>query len=178
MSLTHIPQTGRMKRTSNGCLLLHGFQWSILTLRIPVASQTDDSTTPNTVWQWHTSQYTRQHIWTRLWENISQTLLLAAYVLVFCFLNCMSCFARILHPSWLPSFANFLISSSWNRDNAFSLTFRGPCIISIFWYVSEKMQGYTVYLFLETALHVSGGTSTHHQEHIEQYLQHLALVKP
>jgi len=27
------------------------------------------------------------------------------------------------------------------------------------------MQRYTVYLYLETALHVSGGTSTHHQEH-------------
>jgi hypothetical protein len=26
------------------------------------------------------------------------------------------------------------------------------------------MQRYTVYLYLETALHVSGGTSTHHQE--------------
>ena len=33
-------------------------------------------------------------------------------------------------------------------------------------------------LFLETALLVSGGTSTHHQEHIQLYLQHLALVKP
>jgi hypothetical protein len=28
------------------------------------------------------------------------------------------------------------------------------------------MQRYTVYLYLETALHVSGGTSTHHQERI------------
>ena len=40
------------------------------------------------------------------------------------------------------------------------------------------MQRYTVYLFLETALHVSGGTPTHHQEHIQLYLQHLSLVKP
>jgi hypothetical protein len=29
------------------------------------------------------------------------------------------------------------------------------------------MQCYTVYLYLETALHVSGGTSTHHQERIK-----------
>jgi hypothetical protein len=36
----------------------------------------------------------------------------------------------------------------------------------------------TVYLYLETALHVSGGTSTHHQERIQLYLQHLALVTP
>ena len=44
--------------------------------------------------------------------------------------------------------------------------------------MSNKTQRYTVYLFLETALHVSGGTSTHHQEHIQLYLQHLALVRP
>ena len=35
------------------------------------------------------------------------------------------------------------------------------------------MQLYTVYLYLETALHVSGGTSTHYQERIQLYLQHL-----
>ena len=39
------------------------------------------------------------------------------------------------------------------------------------------MQRYTVHLFLETALHVSGGIPTHHQEHMQLYLQHLALVK-
>ena len=33
-------------------------------------------------------------------------------------------------------------------------------------YKSNKMQRYTVYLSLETALYVSGGISTHHQEHI------------
>jgi hypothetical protein len=46
------------------------------------------------------------------------------------------------------------------------LTFVGPCIVSIFQYtcISNKMQRYIVYLYLETALHVSGGTSTHHQE--------------
>ena len=40
------------------------------------------------------------------------------------------------------------------------------------------MQHNTVYLYLEIALHVSGGVSTHHQEHTQFYLQHLALVKP
>jgi len=30
--------------------------------------------------------------------------------------------------------------------------------------------------YLETALHVSGGTSTHHQERKQLYLQHLVLV--
>jgi hypothetical protein len=38
------------------------------------------------------------------------------------------------------------------------------------------MQCYTVYLYLETALHVSGGTSTYHQERIQLYLQHLVFV--
>ena len=40
------------------------------------------------------------------------------------------------------------------------------------------MQHYTVYLYLETVLHVSGGTSTHHQERIQLYLQHLVFVAP
>jgi len=39
------------------------------------------------------------------------------------------------------------------------------------------MQNYTVYLFLETVLHASGGIFTNHQEHIQLYLQHLAVVK-
>jgi hypothetical protein len=32
--------------------------------------------------------------------------------------------------------------------------------------------------YLETALHVSGGTTTHHQGHIQPYLQHLVFVTP
>ena len=39
------------------------------------------------------------------------------------------------------------------------------------------MQRYTVYLYLETALHVLGGISTHHQEHTQLYLQYQVLVK-
>ena len=58
------------------------------------------------------------------------------------------------------------------------LTFMGPCIVRIFQYISNKMQRYTVYLYLETALHVSGGISTHHQERIQLYLQHLVSVTP
>jgi hypothetical protein len=54
------------------------------------------------------------------------------------------------------------------------LTFMDKCIVS----VSNKMQRYTVYSYLETALHVSGGTSTHHQECIQLYLQHLLFVTP
>jgi hypothetical protein len=39
------------------------------------------------------------------------------------------------------------------------------------------MQSYTVY-YLETALYVLGGTSTHHQERKQLYLQHLVIVTP
>jgi len=32
--------------------------------------------------------------------------------------------------------------------------------------------------YLETALHVLGGTSTHHQQRIQLYLQHLVFATP
>jgi hypothetical protein len=50
------------------------------------------------------------------------------------------------------------------------------CIVNIFQYISNEMQRYTFYLYLETALHISGGTSTHHQERKQLYLQHLVFV--
>jgi hypothetical protein len=34
------------------------------------------------------------------------------------------------------------------------------------------------FIFLEIALHVSDGTTTHHQERKELYLQHLVFVTP
>jgi len=58
------------------------------------------------------------------------------------------------------------------------LKFMGPCILSIFQYISNKMQRFTVYLYLETALHVSRGTFTHHQKRIQLYLQHMIFVTP
>jgi hypothetical protein len=54
------------------------------------------------------------------------------------------------------------------------LKFTGKCIVSI----SNKMQRYKVYLYLGNALHISGGTSTHHQEHVQLYLQYLVFVTP
>ena len=50
-----------------------------------------------------------------------------------------------------------------------------PTVLHIFQYISKKMQRYTVYLYLETALHISGGTTIHHQERKQLYLQHLEL---
>jgi hypothetical protein len=56
----------------------------------------------------------------------------------------------------------------------------GPCILSIFQCtcISNKMQRYTVYLYLETAVHFSGGTPIHYQKRIQPYLQHLVFVTP
>jgi hypothetical protein len=34
------------------------------------------------------------------------------------------------------------------------------------------------FFYLETALHVSGGTSTHHQKGKQLYLQHLVFITP
>jgi hypothetical protein len=45
-------------------------------------------------------------------------------------------------------------------------------------YISNKMQLCTVYLYLETVVHVSVGTSTHHQERLQLYLQRLVFVTP
>jgi hypothetical protein len=56
------------------------------------------------------------------------------------------------------------------------LTFMGTRIVSIFQYIFNKMQRYTAYSYMETVLHVSGDTSTHHQECIQLYLQHLVFV--
>jgi hypothetical protein len=53
-----------------------------------------------------------------------------------------------------------------------------PCIANIFQYISNNMQLHTIYLYLETALYISGDTSTHHQERIKLYLQHVLLVTP
>jgi hypothetical protein len=44
--------------------------------------------------------------------------------------------------------------------------------------MSNKMQRHTIYLYLETALHVLSGTFTHHQERKQLYLEHLVFVTP
>ena len=56
------------------------------------------------------------------------------------------------------------------------------CLYSI-WYLSHRycylaLAAICSLLYLETVLHVSGGTSTHHQERIQLYLQHLVFVTP
>jgi hypothetical protein len=59
---------------------------------------------------------------------------------------------------------SFLVINVCNQENILC----SPCMFQC---ISNKMQLYKVYLCLETALHVSGGTFTHHQERKQLYLQ-------
>jgi hypothetical protein len=43
-------------------------------------------------------------------------------------------------------------------------------------YIQQDATSHTLYL--ETALHVSGGRATHHQERIQLYVQHPVFVTP
>jgi len=48
---------------------------------------------------------------------------------------------------------------------------------SILIYIQQDATLYCLF-YLDTALHVSGDTSTHHQEYKQLYLQHLVFVTP
>jgi hypothetical protein len=58
----------------------------------------------------------------------------------------------------------------------------------VHWKVINQLTGIPIYIqqdatlhslfYMETALHVSGGTTSHHQERIQLYLQHLVFVTP
>ena len=49
--------------------------------------------------------------------------------------------------------------------------------IIILIYIQQDVTLHSLF-YLETALHVSGGTTTHHQEHKQLYLQYLVSVTP
>ena len=57
------------------------------------------------------------------------------------------------------------------------LTVMGACIVIIFQYISNKMQRYTVHLYLETALHVRVVLPPIIRS-AYNYLQHLVFVTP
>jgi len=62
-----------------------------------------------------------------------------------------------------PNLAHFLnVHGSVHRNN-----------IPI--YIQQDATLYSLF-YLETALHISGGTTTHHQERKQLYLQHLVFV--
>ena len=50
---------------------------------------------------------------------------------------------------------------------------------ALYMYICPTRCNVTQFIFyLETALHVSGGTTTHHQERKQLYLYHLVFVTP
>jgi hypothetical protein len=49
--------------------------------------------------------------------------------------------------------------------------------IHIYLYIQQDATLHSLF-YLETALHVSGGMTTHHQERKQLYLQHLVFVRP
>ena len=58
----------------------------------------------------------------------------------------------------------------------FNLHGSGPCIVIIILIYIKRDATLHSLFYLETALHVSGGTSTHLQERKQLYLQHLVFV--
>jgi hypothetical protein len=44
------------------------------------------------------------------------------------------------------------------------LTFLGPCIVNVFLSATNEMQRYTILFIVVSAVHVSSGSSAHHQE--------------
>jgi hypothetical protein len=72
------------------------------------------------------------------------------------------------------------VTTPWRNTRFFLLTF---CNVSdgsvhlknILIYVQQDATLHSLF-YLETALHVSGGTTTHHQERKQLYLQHLVFV--
>jgi hypothetical protein len=54
---------------------------------------------------------------------------------------------------------------------------RAPNSIPVYSYIQQDATLHSLF-YLENALHVSGGSSTHHQELIQLYLQNLVFVTP
>jgi len=63
------------------------------------------------------------------------------------------------------------------KVNNIMLKYASYVISSILIYIQQDAKLHTLF-YLETALHISGGTSTHHQERRQLYLQHLVFVTP
>jgi len=65
-----------------------------------------------------------------------------------------------------------------NRNYCILLNVHGSVHhINILIYIQQEATLHSLF-YLETALHVSGGTITHHQKRKQLYLQHLVFVTP
>jgi len=66
-----------------------------------------------------------------------------------------------------------LITAVSNEFNVYGSVHR----INIRIYIQQDATLHSLF-YLKIALHVSGGTTTHHQERKQLYLQHLVFVRP
>jgi hypothetical protein len=76
--------------------------------------------------------------------------------------------SRILH---------FVRDPAKHSGNKISLIPPANKYICILIYIQQDATLHRLF-YPETALHISGGTTTHHQERIQLYLQHLVFVRP
>jgi len=67
------------------------------------------------------------------------------------------------------------LAEKWEQHEIFWCENKIKYIILI--YIQQDATLHSLF-YLETALHVSGGTTTHHQERKQLYLQHLLFVRP
>jgi len=70
----------------------------------------------------------------------------------------------VYYHQYYPTFFLFNVHGSVHRNN-------------ILIYIQQDATLHSLF-YLETALHVSDGTITHHQERKQLYLQHLVFVTP
>jgi len=100
--------------------------------------------------------------------------------------NCSTCFGWCYHPS---SAAQTTVSTAsgicntviaicrYRRRVGTGLSVLWVAYVYILIYIQQGATLHTLF-YLETALHVSGGTIIHHQDHKQLYLQHLVFVTP
>jgi hypothetical protein len=66
-----------------------------------------------------------------------------------------------------------LVQTITDKFNLHGLAHRKNILI----YIQQDATLHSLF-YLETALHISGGTITHHQKRKQLYLQHLAFIRP
>jgi len=78
-----------------------------------------------------------------------------------------------MFPISRRGFPSLALLSIWEHQRADE----DECEYSILIYVQQDKTLHNLF-YLETALHVSGGTTTHNQERKQLYLQHLVFATP
>jgi hypothetical protein len=79
-----------------------------------------------------------------------------------------------LQPFKLRIKSHLTFASVIRRSNIYGYVHRGYIPI----YIQQDATLHSLFIYPETALHVLDDTSTHHQESIQLYLQHLVFVTP